>query len=236
MPSRMQNIQEKKSKQQAFFFIFLTILLIFGVIFFGIPSLIKMAIFLSNLRSSNQNIEAKDTVAPAPARFQPVVEATNSAILNLSGFAEAGATVKLYRNGQELKEIIVDQNGYFTISKIDLKLGDNKLEAKTIDPSGNESKTSPSVNIVYDNTPPVLEVTDPHEGAEFFGEDREILAAGKTEPGIKLNINSFFVLVDTEGNFVKKLTLNEGENEILITASDKAGNTAQKSLTVNYSP
>jgi len=211
MPSRLQRIEEKRSQRQAVFFIFLTLLLIVGVIFLGIPSLIKMAIFLSNLHSSGQTIETKDSVPPAPPRLQPVAEATTSATLTLKGFAEAGATVKVVSDGQDIKEVITDKDGQFVIDSLKLRSGHNKFYTKAVDTSGNESKPSASVTVLYDNTPPELTSTNPPPDAQFFDEDKEIVVAGKTEPEARVSVNNLFVLVDSEGNFVKKFTLQEGE-------------------------
>lgn len=235
MVSRLQRVQEKKSKRQALLFALLTLVLIVGVIFLGIPSLIKMAIFLSNLRTSGQAIETKDTVPPAPPRIQVVDEATNSAQLKVRGFAEPGATLKLRLNGQE-EEVIVDNEGQFILDNLTLRDGENKLLAVAVDAGGNESKASDLVTIVYDNEPPELTITSPEEGQEFFDEEREVLVAGETEADARVNVNAFYAVVDTEGNFVKRLNLEEGENEIKIVARDKAGNTTEATLSVRYTP
>ena len=236
MSSRLQKIEERKSKRQAILFTFLTLLLIIGVIFLGIPSLIKMVIFLENLHSSGQAVETKDSVPPAPPRLQVLSEATNSASLDLKGFAESGATVKIYRDHEEIQEVVADKEGEFIIDNLKLELGENELQAKATDNSGNESKLSALLTISYDNSPPVLTLTNPANEAEFFDEDKEILVAGETDPDANVVVNDFFVLVDTEGNFVKKLELQEGENEILVVATDKAGNATQETLIVRYTP
>lgn len=236
MSSRLEKVEEKRSRRQAVLFIFLTLFLILGVVFFGIPSLIKMAIFLSNLHSSGQAIETKDTVPPAPPRLQPLPEATNSAQLTLKGFAEAGATVKVTQNTKAIKEVIADKDGQFVVENVTLENDENNFLAKAIDTSGNESKPSPLVTVLYDNKAPGLKVTNPPDGAEFFDEDKEILVAGETEVEAKVTVNNFYSVVDTEGNFVKKITLAEGENEIVVNASDKAGNTSKVTLKVRYTP
>jgi len=232
----MQKIEEKKSKRQAVLFSFLTLILLAGVILLGIPSLIKMAVFLSNLRSSGQSVEANDTVAPAPPRLQPMVEATDSAQISLKGFAESGSTVKVSRGNEEISEVLVDKDGQFTVSEITLKTGENKFKAQAVDSGGNQSKFSPTITIVLDTTAPSLSISQPEEGQEFFDEEKEILIAGETEEGINLRVNSFYTPVDSEGNFAKRLELDEGENEIKIIATDRAGNTSEANLTVRYTP
>lgn len=236
MVSRMQKIEEKKSKRQAIFFTFLTILLTLVVIFLGIPSLIKMAVFLSNLRSSGQSIETKDTVPPVPPRLQPLAEATQSAKVSLRGFSEPGATIKVFRDNEEISEVLVDKDGQFTVSDITLRVGENRFKTLAIDNAGNESKYSPIISISLDTTPPTLSLTTPTDGKTFYEDEKEILVAGQTETGAQLNINGFYALVDTEGNFAKKIVLEGGENEIKIVAIDNAGNKAEIITTVTYTP
>jgi len=187
----MQKIEEKKSKRQAVLFSFLTLVLLAGVILLGIPSLIKMAVFLSNLRSSGQSVEANDTVAPAPPRLQPMVEATDNAQLCLKGFAESGSTVKISQGSEEISEVLVDKDGQFTVSEITLKTGENKFKAQAVDSSGNQSKFSSTITVILDTTPPSLSISQPEEGQEFFDEEKEILIAGETEANVNLRVNSF---------------------------------------------
>jgi hypothetical protein len=42
------------------------------------------------------------------------------------------------------------------------------------------------------------------------------------------------VVVDPKGNFVKRLQLSNGENEIVVTAKDAAGNETSQTVTVTY--
>jgi len=44
------------------------------------------------------------------------------------------------------------------------------------------------------------------------------------------------IVLDKDSNFEYSLGLNQGENKIHITATDKAGNKTEKSLTITYSP
>lgn len=236
MASRLQKIEEKRNKRQALFFAFLTLVLVFIVIFFGIPSLIRMAIFLSTLKSSGQAVEVKDNVAPIAPKLEPLREATNSANIKIKGYSEAGTTLKIYQNNDEIKETIADENGYFKFENIRLEIGKNQFDVKAIDTANNESKISKTDVVVFDNLAPRLEITEPTDKAEYFDEDKEILVAGETEENVQVNVNNFFALVDNEGNFAKKIQLKEGVNDIQVVAIDKAGNITSKSLSVTLTP
>ncbi len=96
-----------------------------------------------------------------------------------------------------------------------------KLEGKTI-----EERRG-------DKTPPSITITDPvNRGLQVVTSGVDVLVRGiATDPsGIKeVKINDQVVYLQTE-NFWGNVTLSEGVNKIKITATDKAGNTAEQIL------
>ena len=113
-----------------------------------------------------------------------------------------------------------------------LKEGDHTFSIKAKDEAGNESQT-----IIYtfkiDITPPNLEIISPISGTEVLEKIIEI--KGKTEPGINVKIKDTIVSSDQQtGEFKISFTLDEGTNDILITAIDKAGNEASKKIKILY--
>ncbi len=227
--------EEKRNFRKAFLYGFLTILLGMALFFLGVPALIKMAVFIGSLNSSSTPIERSDNLSPSPPTFKPVFEATNSAELSLYGFAEAESTIKLFLNGKE-KEVIADNDGNFTFNEIKLKLGKNEFYAFATDKAGNESNISKRITVFYENEPPELEISSPEDGSTFWEEDKQIDILGKTDPDANLLINDHFVVVNQEGGFSYQISLTEGENEIKVIATDKAGNETERTIKVNYSP
>ena len=59
---------------------------------------------------------------------------------------------------------------------------------------------------------------------------------GKTVAGAEVFVNNAETKADANGNFSVNLTLEEGENYILIVSNDAAGTYAEKELTVTYTP
>lgn len=113
-----------------------------------------------------------------------------------------------------------------------LKEGEHTFSIKAKDEAGNESQI-----ILYtfkvDITPPSLEITTPLSGTEVLEKIIEI--KGKTEPGINVKIKDTVVTSDQQtGEFKISFTLDEGSNDILITAIDKAGNETSKKITIFY--
>lgn len=210
-------------------FIFLTLALIGLIIDKGIPFLIQMAGFFGDLKSSKELVENEDQTPPSPPRLQALPEATNDPYITLKGFAEAGTTVKIFLNAELVKEVISDNDASFIVDSLFLNSGKNRLQAKAIDQAGNESEDSVIMIIDYDNQAPALEVNQP-EPAE------KVKISGKTEMEATLKINDHLVILDQEGSFTYPLDLQEGENKILVSATDQAGNQTKKEFILNYAP
>lgn len=234
--SRLARKQKLKDTRRAVLFIALTLGLALALIFVGIPVLIRVAVFLGNLRASSKLPEKSDTIPPSPPRLITSFEATNSAQFSLKGYAEPGATIKLSNSGLSLAEVVVDTDGLFIVKDIELTLGRNEIMAVAEDAAGNESQPSIPAVIEYDTSAPKLTITNPENGATITDLDNQIKIQGQTEEGAKLIINDRLVIVDPEGSFNYQYSLKEGENIFNFTVRDKAGNQAKEELKVNYSP
>lgn len=235
--TRLTRKQEARNIRQAIFYIVLTLALAFVLVFVGIPLLIRMAIFLGNIRGSSKLPEQVDTIPPSPPRITVPFEATNSANFSLKGYSEPGATIKVFNSGLSFGETVADNEGSFSIDNLELTSGRNEITAVAQDATDNESQPSISATVDYDTTPPSLEITYPEDGVTITGLESKITFEGKTEEGgIKVSINDRLVIVGPEGDFSYQYSLKEGENAFTITAQDKAGNQTEKELKVTYSP
>ncbi|OGM31054.1 hypothetical protein A2630_00060 [Candidatus Woesebacteria bacterium RIFCSPHIGHO2_01_FULL_44_10] len=233
--SRLAQVEHKKNRRAIFVYGFLTIALIVLLLFFGLPSIVRLAGFLTDLRSSGQSVEINDKTPPAPSRFEIPPEYTNKSRIEISGSAEAGATVKLFINGDE-RETVADDSGKFSFS-VSLSKGDNQFWALVIDKSGNESTESSRYKVVYDDKEPLIEISSPSDGQTFSGSaSQRIEIKGTTETEATVKVNDRIAIIDSEGNFSLSISLIEGQNTLELIATDPAGNKATKSLTVNYSP
>jgi len=233
--SRLRRKEEKRSLRQAIIFGFLTLLVSLGLVFLGIPIMIRVAIFLSDLRSSSQPIENQDIFPPSPPRLEPLPEATNSAQIEINGFAEQNTSIEIFVNDFSAKKVMVENDGKFKASDIKLKEGENEISLTATDKAGNVSQKS-KVNLFFDQTPPELEISEPTEETVVSGEEGKITLKGKTEEKASLTVNDHLVIVNFEGNFEYPLPLNEGENQIIVIATDKAGNQTKKEIKITYSP
>ena len=168
----------------------------------------------------------------APPVLSILYEATNSAKIDITGYAISKSKVQIFIDDQFKKEIISEDDGSFLVKDIELVLGINNIYGKTVDPD-TISLPSKTIRVIYDNEKPPLEISEPDDGKTIEGEKR-VTVSGKTEPNSKVFITNTQVIVDSEGKFSTIVNLNEGENLITIRALDQAANiteTERKVLT-----
>lgn len=116
--------------------------------------------------------------------------------------------------------------------------GEHTVTIDVKDHDGN-SATQKSTTYRIDTVPPTLNITSPAEG--LVTATAALTVAGTTNDAtsspvtvtIKLNgIDQGAVTVGTNGSFSKSVTLKEGSNTIVVTATDAAGQTASVTRTV----
>lgn len=236
-PSRFARTEGSRMMKQTGVLVVLTIVILFLLIKFGIPAIVNMAVFLGDLKASNQPIGQEDVIAPAPPILDQLPQATASASFSLQGYTEALTTVKLFRSGSELVTTVATDAGDFTFSDIDLIDGANEFYVVAQDESGNVSDHSNRVSILYDIKPPELALSSPTDGQKVYGEaKRTIEVKGITDPGSNVRVNNYYAVVSGDGSFSSRIKLEEGENTVTVIASDEAENQTQQQIKVSYAP
>jgi uncharacterized protein YfaP (DUF2135 family) len=200
----------------------------------GIPALGKLTTLVSSIKNKDE-ISSSDITPPPPPKFKNFSEFSNQESQTLYGNTEAGAIIKLTFNGN-VQESLADSDGQFSFNVV-LENGTNIFAATATDQTGNQSQKSDDYQITFDKKPPELEITSPGDGSGFFGStQRQLTIQGKTEVDAQVTINDRIISVDEEGVFQYTTTLNEGSNSFNIKSGDKAGNTIEKSISVNFTP
>jgi hypothetical protein len=231
--SRLARTEQRRNIQKTAIYISLTIVTVVLLFIYGLPLIVKLAAFLTDLRSSNQLVEQTDTTPPAPPSLEAPPEVTNRTNIDVKGTSEPGSSVIISANNRK-DEILTNKDGLFTYN-FALNKGDNTISAVAKDQAGNESQISKVYTIVYDNTPPTLEVTSPQDGASFYGsKQRQIVIEGKVEDAESLKINDRVVIIESDGTFTYAVSLQEGDNNFEVIAEDKAGNQEVKRLTFQF--
>ena len=221
--------------QKTFVFGVLTLALIGLILWQGLPMLVKIATFFSDIKSSKEIIKSEDETPPPPPKLQSLPEATSNSEITLRGFAESGSTVKIFLNGDLEKEIIADAEGQFVVESILLSSGKNRFQVQAVDQAGNESQKSNIASIDFDQTAPELSIEKPENNQSFSNDEKNIEIIGQTEPEITLTINDRLIILDNEGKFSFSLTLEQGENKVFIKAVDSANNITEKELILSFS-
>lgn len=139
----------------------------------------------------------------------------------VSGVCEPGITLTV--NG----EAVPTETGSFS-KTLTLPEGKSLITLEGRDAAGNS--VSAQVSVMVDLTAPSLEVVEPATG--FRTRDYAVVVVGITEPGASVSVNGRSVMVDPFGKFTTSITLKRGKNDIKVVASDGAGNSDQKTVSV----
>ena len=234
--SRLEKRQQQSQWQSAFLWIGLSILVLIGLYFWGVPTFIKLAVWYGDWREGENAVVTEDSVPPAPPRLSIPFNATNSAILDVTGFAEPSSEVEVFLNQASVRKVTTDANGGFLVSGLELQKGDNLISAITKDQAQNKSAESRKEQVLFDNQPPKLDVEKPESGQQFFGSSqKQIELKGSTDTEAQVRINDRLVIVDQSGVFITNLDLQDGENTIKVVAFDQAGNGTTKEIKLRYS-
>ena len=197
----------------------------------GIPALSSIGSYIAGMKNETVPQPSEDVFVLEP-NLDPPPTATNTASISITGTGTTGSTVLLYVNGSKKEEVLVGREGDFTIPKIRLSKGENLIYAITkID--SNTSNKSREFTVSYINEPPKLEITSPPESS-VITQDKDITIEGNTDENVEVNINDRFVYVSPNGFFNSTYRLNEGENTIVVTATDPVGNSSKSEYKVTY--
>lgn len=204
------------------------------VIFFGLPLLAKVVFFMTG-GSQKQNQNTTDTsLALLPPTLNPIVTATNSARISISGYSVIDASITIVVNDEESAKVPTDKEGKFYTPEITLQEGENKINAFVVR-KNQESSPSATYIVIYKKSNPQIEISSPQNGARIRQDNRDIIISGTTDAGNRLTINDRLVIVQNDGSFNFKVTLSDGDNTIKLQAADNAGNTTDQELELNFS-
>lgn len=166
--------------------------------------------------------------------MNPLLSATNSANIIISGNSSPNQIVNLYINNSLIDKAQTKSDGSFTFTE-SLTPGENviKTNATFNDKASDFSDTQ---TVIFKSALPSLTVDSPSDGQAFSKDKNVVQVKGKTDSDVKVTVNDLWIIVDESNNFSYNLPLKNGENPIKIVATDQAGNKKEIDLKVNYSP
>lgn len=239
-PVKYQSFSSRKASKGGKSKLFLTIIIIAGIAYFSIswliPNLIGGLSFIN--RSAPPKQPVKKEVFLSPPVLNIPFEATNSATINIKGYSLPEAIIEIYVDDEIKSTIKSAADGSFVSEDISLNLGTNNIYGKTVDPEGNKSLASKTIQVIFSNEKPQLEISQPEDNKAIQGGDKKVTVSGTTnsEKDITITINGTRVIVDSAGKFSKSIPLNDGDNQIIIVATDTSGNSTQLTRKVTYQP
>ncbi|MCK8067447.1 Ig-like domain-containing protein [Cobetia sp. 1CM21F] len=159
-------------------------------------------------------------------------DSTNDATPTLTGSAEAGSTVNITHNGEEIATVAADANGAWSYTpSTDLTDGEHVFSVTATDAAGNESASSGEFTLTVDTTAPDAPVLSETDGTTVAGTGE----AGTTVEITNANDDVLgTAVVDAEGNFSVELSPEqEAGSTLTATATDAAGNESAASAALD---
>ncbi|HLQ71818.1 MAG TPA: carboxypeptidase regulatory-like domain-containing protein, partial [Bacillota bacterium] len=167
---------------------------------------------------------------------KPVIEApadgdiTSEEEVTVEGIASPTTQVKLLNNGEEAGTVDVTDEGDFSLS-VELDEGDNELTAVSV-MDGEEVDESDPVTITLDTIAPELTIDTPADGEKTNRETVTVAGTVADENLDYVEVNGQAADV-SDGEYSKRIMLDNGENDIHVVAVDAAGNEANQSITID---
>ena len=233
--SRLSKFQQRRMLAQSFVLLFFTIAFLVLFIFIILPLTARIVELIPS-KTSTPLTNVNNGIPPQAPVLLPILSATNSAQLSISGYGEADTTMTLYDNGTRVQEIQAGANGQFSFTDFTISDGDNEIIVSSRNKAGAESRSVPHT-IVLDTTPPALELQQPIDGSIVtIKRDQVVSIKGQTDPKTKVFLNNKFLFIDGKGSFTGTYQLVEGDNILNFHLSDDAGNVLDKSIKVSFRP
>lgn len=155
---------------------------------------------------------------------------TNEAHVTVEGTASPETSIKVLNNGEEVGSVDIVDDGSFAIDA-ELTEGANELTAVTY-VNGEEATESDPMTVILDTIAPDLTIDNPKEGDKTNRETATVEGTVNDDNLTSVTINGEETSV-TDGEFSKRILLDEGENVIDVTATDEAGNMTTETVTIS---
>lgn len=231
-PSRIARVQERRERQRLFYSTVGIIAVIVFLALFGLKILVGFSLLVDRIRGGSPPPAQTQTVL-IPPTLNPLPTSTNSEDVTVTGSGQSALTLVLFLNDKEFKKLTIEEGGTFSIP-VKLTKGANIISSKVVDDKGNTSELSNIISITLKKDAPLLEISEPTDGATIHSDSNKVNVVGKTDEGNSVTINGRFVIVASDGSFRSPVSLNEGENILTIVAADNAGNQTVVDRKVTY--
>jgi hypothetical protein len=179
---------------------------------------------------------------PAPQIVAPEQLLTRADSIDLTLLRPTGLDaardymLRITVNGATERERRLPAQEQFVVAGVALAEGENSIRAAIVGDAG-EGATSPAIIVTRDTTAPVIRVTRPEPGTTVYSATFSL--RGRTEAGATLDVvdvatgATLATSVEADGRFATELTLALGDNALLLSSRDAAGNAASTNIVIN---
>ncbi|KMM57066.1 peptidase S8 [Bacillus glycinifermentans] len=155
---------------------------------------------------------------------------TNQKKVVIEGTSSPTTTVHLFNGKEEIGTAETTGDGTFS-TEIELQKGENVITAKASAASGTTDASSP-VRIILDQTKPRLSIDSPEDGSKLNKETVTVKGTVSDDNLDSVKVNGKKATVEN-GQYSARILLDNGKNEIKVTAADTAGNKTTKKRTID---
>lgn len=231
----MRNIPPTRRRQtntqkQTITYLILIVLLLVFLSTVGIQLVIKTSLFFAGFSSKKTVKNIEESAVLIEPEIDSLPDATSSAKIIVEGRATDKSIIEIFVNEDKVEETSV-KDGEFS-ADVELDPGENVVYVRSLDEKKIKSKDSQVYKIVFINKGPELTITNPVDGSEV--DKDEIAVSGTVSENTTVKVNGLPTIVNATGEFNRNVQLTEGDNSILVVATDLANNTVEKVLTVKY--
>ncbi|WP_339262063.1 S8 family serine peptidase [Solibacillus sp. FSL W7-1472] len=165
-----------------------------------------------------------------PVITSPVTNSiTNEPETTITGTASPTTTIELKQNGEVVRSSVVGDDGKFEI-KANLVEGVNEFSVLSkLD--GRVTGESTPILVTLDTIAPELTIDKPANGEKVNRETVTVEGLITDENIDTVTVNGLNATI-SDGKYSKRVILDNGANEITVVATDKAGNSVSKTVTV----
>jgi hypothetical protein len=229
---RLERVQEKKMKNTILVYVVILFIVLYFIFTFGIKLLLNTSSFISGLfPQPSIKLAPKNEDNFTSVDISSIPQATNSAKIIVSGSTLNFDIVDFYLNKIKVKEI-VSTGDIFNEEIGDLEKGENSIYITAKSNDSKIEKSTITYKVFYKSEKPKLEISEPADNSTT--NIQEIKVRGNTDKETYIHINELPVVVDANGSFETSVRLKDGDNQIVATAVDIAGNTEVKTIKVTY--
>lgn len=128
--------------------------------------------------------------------------------------------------------VVIAVSSYFFIKRNrEVAVTAGESPSSRIEKEQEQKEEEPQSEFEGKNQPFFLDVFNPEDGLKLT--TNQVIVRGRTLPDVEVFVNEFETKADAKGNFSLRVTLEEGENPLVISAGNENGE-AEVEKTVYY--